>query len=71
MMTRLSINLSFVLVAVLLVLVIGSSVGFEDEDEDEEDEAFHLSTARTCSTISSGVRLRFQPSRPLAQNLQP
>ena len=29
------------------------------------------STARTWLTISSTARLRFQPSRPLAQNLQP
>src|SRR5882757_10036776 len=29
------------------------------------------STASTCSTISSGPRLRLRPSRPLAQNLQP
>src|SRR5262245_31020777 len=34
-------------------------------------ETFHLSTAITCSTISSGVKLRFQPSRPLAQKRQP
>src|SRR4051794_39706874 len=33
--------------------------------------ACHRSTAKTCSTISSGRRFLFQPSSPLAQNLQP
>jgi heme/copper-type cytochrome/quinol oxidase subunit 2 len=62
--------LSIVLV-VVLVLVTGL-FEFEDEDEEEnEDDSWHRSTATTCSTISSGVKFRFQPSRPLAQNVQP
>ena len=59
------------------VVVIGQGFAHAHDDQIVDQAGHcrsgpsHRSTARTWLTISSGCKLRFQPSRPLAQNLQP